>query len=95
MEPSMNNISYRQLGRLAEIKAHNENAKRIFGRDITNNLNKQLKKNVSIYEKVPIATKVEKVEPKLRSRSLYGHKEVLSNGSMMHQAKDAIHEYKQ
>lgn len=88
----MNNISYRHIGRLAELKAHNENAKRIFGRDITNNLNKQLKKNVSIYEKVPIATKV---EPKLRSRSLYGPKEVLSNGSMMYQAKDAIYEYKQ
>jgi hypothetical protein len=41
---------------------------------------------------VPIATKV---DPKLISRSLYGPKEVLSNGSMMYQAKDAIYEYKQ
>jgi hypothetical protein len=57
MDPSSNNISYRQLGRLAELKAYNENNKRIFGRDITN-LDKRLKKNVSIYEKVPVATKV-------------------------------------
>lgn len=72
---SNNNHSYRQLARLVELKAHNENNnnKRIFGRDITN-LDKRVKKNNSIYEKLPVATKVEN---KARSRSLYGHKEVL------------------
>lgn len=85
-----NNVSYRQLGRLAELKAHNENSKRIFGRDITN-LDKRIKKNVSIYEKVPVASKV---ETKVRSRSLYGHKEIMNNVSML-PAKDAINEYKQ
>lgn len=67
------NQSYRQLARLAELKANNENNKRFFGRDITN-LDKRIKKNVSIYEKLPI---VNKVETKCRSRSLYGHKEVV------------------
>ena len=68
---SNNGMSYRPLGRLAELKAHNENNKRFFGRDITNNLDKRLKKNVSIYEKLPVATKV---ETRVRSRSLYGSK---------------------
>lgn len=88
-----NNNSYRQLGRLADLKVHNnlENGKRMFGRDITN-LDKRLKKNVSIYEKVPIASKV---ETKCRSRSLYGHKEIIPNASMMMPAKDAILDYKQ
>lgn len=88
-----NNNSYRQLGRLVDMKAQNnlENGKRIFGRDITN-LDKRLKKNVSIYEKVPVATKV---ETKTRSRSLYGHKEVLPNASVMLPARDAIMDYKQ
>lgn len=84
------NVSYRQLGRLAELKAHNENSKRFFGRDITN-LDKRLKKNVSIYEKVPIANK-EKVEPRVRSRSLYGHKE---SSVPLGPSRDALHEYKQ
>lgn len=42
------NQSYRQLARLAELKANNENNKRFFGRDITN-LDKRIKKNTSIY----------------------------------------------
>ena len=49
-----NDRNYRQLGRLAELKAYNDNKKRAFGRDITN-LDKKIKKNVSIYEKVPLA----------------------------------------
>lgn len=49
-----NDRSYRQLGRLAELKAFDEHKKRVFGRDITN-LDKKIKKNVSIYEKVPLA----------------------------------------
>jgi len=65
-----NEQSYRQLGRLVELRVHNENAKRFFGRDITN-LEKRVKKNASIFEKIPIATKV---ETKVRSRSLYGRK---------------------
>jgi len=65
-----NEQSYRQLSRLVELRAHNENAKRFFGRDITN-LEKRVKKNASIFEKIPIVTKV---ETKIRSRSLYGRK---------------------
>lgn len=82
-----NEQSYRQLGRLVELRAHNENNKRIFGRDITN-LEKRVK-NASIFEKIPIATKV---ETKVRSRSLYGRKEVQLPGLPI---KDAIHQYKQ
>jgi len=52
-----NGQSYKQLGQLIEHHTNNENSKRIFGRDITN-LEKGLKKNASIFEKVPIATKV-------------------------------------
>ena len=85
------NVSYRQLGRLADLKAFNENNKRFFGRDITN-LDKRIKKNVSIYEKLPVATKV---ETKVRSRSLYGHKEPITNSPVMLPSKDAINEYKQ
>lgn len=88
---SSNNVSYRQLGRLAELKVHNENSKRIFGRDITN-LDKRLKKNTSIYEKVPVASKP---EVKVRSRSLYGHKEALGNSSAVLPCRDAIGEYRQ
>lgn len=93
MQPS--DHSYRQLGRLAELKAHNENSKRFFGRDITN-LDKRIKKNVSIYEKLPVATKVEN---RMRSRSLYGQKDIQSSQSSQNSvnspAKDAIHDYKQ
>lgn len=81
------NQSYRQLARLAELKANNDNSKRFFGRDITN-LDKRIKKNTSIYEKLPV---VSKVETKCRSRSLYGHKEIVPAVEY----KDAIHEYKQ
>lgn len=93
MQPSEH--SYRQLGRLAELKAHNENNKRFFGRDITN-LDKRIKKNVSIYEKLPVATKV---ETRVRSRSLYGQKDAQSSQSLQNSTnlafKDAIHDYKQ
>lgn len=91
MDPS-NAMSYRPLGRLAELKAHNENSKRFFGRDITNNLEKQrLKKNVSIYEKLPVA----KPEARVRSRSLYGSKELTPNNTPNTQSRDAILDYKQ
>lgn len=73
-----NEHSYRQLGRLAELKAHNENHKRFFGKDITN-LNQRIKKNASIYEKVPIANNNTKVETRVRSRSLYGNKDKPTN----------------
>lgn len=52
-----NNIHYRPIGRIADLKSLNDN-KRVFGRDITNNMDKRVKKNISIYEKLPIATKV-------------------------------------
>lgn len=87
-----NEHSYRQLGRLAELKAHNENSKRFFGRDITN-LEKRIKKNASIYEKVPIANT--KIETRVRSRSLYGSKERQNDRMAQSPAKDAIHDYKQ
>lgn len=83
-----NDHSYRQLGRLMELRAHNENSKRYFGRDITN-LEKRVKKNASIFEKVPIATKV---ETKVRSRSLYARKDIILPALP---SKDSIHQYKQ
>ena len=84
-----NERSYRQLSRLADLKAYNAENKRVFGRDITN-LEKKLKKNASIYEKVPMA----KVEQRIRSQSLYGKK---GNSSTVPASsrKDAINEYKQ
>ena len=84
-----NERSYRQLSRLADLKAYNAENKRVFGRDITN-LDKKSKKNVSIYEKVPMA----KVEQRVRSQSLYGKK---GNTSVVQSSpkKDAINEYKQ
>lgn len=89
---SNNSMSFRPLGRLAELKAHNDNSKRFFGRDITNNLDKRIKKNASIYEKLPVATKV---ETRVRSRSLYGSKEVSSTQAPSLVLKDAILDYKQ
>ena len=62
-----NERSYRQLGRLAEMKAYNDHHKRAFGRDITN-MEKKSKKNTSIYEKPPAF----KMDARVRSRSLYG-----------------------
>lgn len=61
--------SYRRLSRMPDLKQSFENQKRMFGRDITN-LEKKGKKNVSIYEKIPIS----KVETKPRSYSAYGRK---------------------
>ena len=78
--------SYRQMARLADLKLHNDNSKRMFGRDITN-LQRKSKKNASIYEKVPAA----KLETKARSHSVYGRKEKVSPRKSI----DAIHEYKQ
>lgn len=78
--------SYRPMQRLADLKPHNDNSKRSFGRDITN-LYRKPRKNTSIYEKVPAS----KPEPKTRSHSLYGRKEKASPI----QNVDAIHEYKQ
>ena len=64
-----NERSYRQLNRLADLKAYNAENKRVFGKDITN-LEKKFKKNSSIYDKIPVA----KVENRVRSQSLYGKK---------------------
>lgn len=68
--------SHRQLSRLAELKANNENSKRFFGRDITN-VDRRGKKNASIYEKVPVAKVEQKAETRSRARSLYGRKETI------------------
>lgn len=84
-----NDRSYRQLGRLADLKAYNDHNKRVFGRDITN-LDKRVKKNASIYDKIPMA----KIEQRVRSQSLYGKKEIASS-TQSSSRKDPIEQYKQ
>lgn len=45
--------SYRRSSKLADLKQNFDNGKRIFGRDITN-IERKNKKNVSIYDKIPM-----------------------------------------
>lgn len=84
-----NERSYRQLGRLAEMKAYNDHHKRAFGRDITN-MEKKSKKNTSIYEKPPAF----KMDARVRSRSLYGRKESVIPLSKS-PVKEALAHYKE
>ena len=81
--------SYKQLGRLADLKPYPDHKPRVFGKDITN-MERKIKKNASIYEKVPLA----KVETKVRSRSMYGRKEGIST-IRNSPCKDPIELYKQ